>query len=72
MKILSTLNKTEVFIGMRVQNLVTNNTGAIDDVVINEQYREDDDEKNPIVTIKWDNGNWSVQPLTFMEKILVL
>ena len=51
---------------------VTGTLGYVSDVYINPLYKEDDEEKNPMVVIEWDNDGCSIQPLMFMYKVEVL
>lgn len=71
-RLLSDLDKCEVLVGMKVFSLATGNTGVVADICNNVNYKEDDVEKNPVVTINWKNGNVSIQPLIFLDKIRLL
>lgn len=69
---LSEYHPEHIPIGLRVISAsVLRTHGRVSQVSFVEGYAKDDIERNPIVKIKWNNGNISIQPLAFLDKILV-
>ena len=69
---LSEYHPEHIPIGLRVISAsVWKTHGRVNRVFFQERYAKTDVERNPIVEIKWNNGNISTQPLAFLDKILV-
>lgn len=67
---LSEIPVSDIFIGMKLISAV-GNPGQVIAIDIDPRYKEDDDEKNPCVTIEWYDGHRSIVSPAFMGKISV-
>ena len=68
---LSEMEMDAIPVGLAVKSLM-GRPGYVLSVWVDPNYKIWDEEKNPMVEIRWDNGNKSIQPLAFMDSITVI